>query len=64
MLRDLADLQIGDVLNLQAPRNTPLDLVINGQSKYRGQIMSAGRRAAFRVGEPITDPAHSLRRVW
>ena len=64
MLRDLADLQIGDVLNLQAPRHTLLDLVINGQSRYRGQVMSAGRRAAFRVTEPITDPAHRLRRAW
>jgi hypothetical protein len=27
-------------------------------------MTSTRRRAAFRVSEPITDPAHSLRRVW
>lgn len=64
LLRDLADLEIGDVLNLQTPRTSSLDLVINGQSKYRGQMVTSGARAAFRVIEPIVDPAHTLRRVW
>ena len=64
LLSDLAELEIGDVLNLQTARTAPLELIINGQSKYRGHMVTAGRRAAFEVQERITDPAHALRRVW
>src|SRR5580658_5112945 len=54
-LRDLMKLEEGDVLSFQFPTDRPLDLMLNGRRKYRGEIVSAGYRAAFRVGELITE---------
>ena len=54
-LRDLMKLEEGDVLSFQFPTDRPLDLMLNGRRKYRGEIVNAGYRAAFRVGELITD---------
>jgi flagellar motor switch protein FliM len=64
MLSDLEGLETGDVLNLQTPASTGLELLINGRSKFRGHMVAAGRRATFRIAERITDPAHALRRIW
>jgi flagellar motor switch protein FliM len=57
LLRDLMNLEEGDVLSLEFPTSRPLDLMLNGQRKYRGQIVNAGHRTAFRVGESIGDHA-------
>jgi flagellar motor switch protein FliM len=51
LLRDLMNLEEGDVLSFQFPTARPLDLMLNGQLKYRGEVVNAGRRAAFRVSE-------------
>ena len=63
-LRDLAELEVGQIVNFQAPRNSPLELMINGQSKYGGQLIASGQRAGLRIVDRITDPAHTLRRAW
>lgn len=63
-MRDLADLEVGQVVNFQAPRNSPLELMLNGQSKYHGSLVTSGRRAGLRIVNRITDPAHALRRAW
>jgi flagellar motor switch protein FliM len=55
LLRDLMNLEQGDILSFEFPAGRPLDLTLNGQLKYRGEMVSAGRRAAFRVTEPYQD---------
>jgi flagellar motor switch protein FliM len=52
LLRDLVDLDEGDVLGLEFPVGQPIDLLLTGQKKYRGEIVNSGTRAAFRVLEP------------
>jgi flagellar motor switch protein FliM len=51
LLRDLIDLAEGDVLGLEFPVDRPIDLLLTGEKKYRGEIVTAGSRAAFRVLE-------------
>jgi flagellar motor switch protein FliM len=55
LLRDLMDLEEGDVLSFEFPTSRPLDLILNGEKKYLGKMVNAGRRAAFQVLEPFTD---------
>ncbi len=57
LLRDLMNLEEGDVLSFQFPTSRPLDLVLNGQTKYTGEIVNSGRRTAFRVAERIREYA-------
>ncbi len=57
LLRDIMNLEEGDVLSFQVPAGRPLDLMINGKKKYNGEIVCAGHRAAFRVGERLRDQA-------
>jgi len=51
LLRDLVDLDEGDVLGLEFPVGRPIDLLLTGARKYRGEIVNSGTRAAFRVLE-------------
>ena len=51
LLRDLMNLEEGDVLGFQFPTSRPLDLILNGQKKYSGEIVHTGQRSAFRVRE-------------
>ena len=51
------NLEEGDVLSFEYPTGRALDLTLSGQRKYRGEIVNAGRRAAFRIMEPIREPA-------
>ena len=53
LLRDLIHLDEGDVLGLEFPVKRPLDLLLSGSKKYRGEIVNSGNRAAFRVLEQI-----------
>jgi len=55
LLRDLMNLEEGDVLSFQFPTSRPLDLVLNGQTKYVGEMVNAGRRTAFRVTERVRE---------
>jgi flagellar motor switch protein FliM len=48
-LRDLMSLEEGDVISFQFPVARSLDLLLNGQTKYRGEVVASGQRAAFRV---------------
>ena len=49
LLRDLMNLHEGDVLSFEYPVTRPLDLMLNGELKFRGDLVSAGRRAAIRL---------------
>ncbi len=51
LLRDLIDLAEGDVVRLEFPMGRPLDLLLGGSKKYRGEMVNAGSRAAFQVSE-------------
>ncbi len=51
LLQDLVDLDEGDVLSLEFPVGRPVDLLLSGATKYRGEIVHSGSRAAFRVLE-------------
>ena len=55
LLRDLMNLEEGDILSFEFPVGRPVDLLLNGQRKYRGEMVAAGRRAAFRVNETFQD---------
>ncbi len=55
LLRDLMNLETGDVLSFDFPTVRPLDLVLNGQTKYQGEIVNAGRRTAFRITERVRE---------
>ena len=48
---DLLRIDEGHVLTFDHVIERPLDFVINGKLKYRGQIMSSGRKRAFRIAE-------------
>lgn len=50
-LRDLIDLDEGDVLGLEYPVAQALDLLVSGRKKFRGKIVNSSNRAAFRVTE-------------
>jgi flagellar motor switch protein FliM len=55
LLRDLMNLEVGDILSFEFPSSRPLDLVLTGVKKYRGEMVNSGRRAAFRVLEAFTN---------
>jgi len=55
LLKDLMNLVEGDIVSFEYPTSRPLDLLLNGEKKYRGEIVNAGRRAAFRVTERFED---------
>ncbi|HEX4274589.1 MAG TPA: flagellar motor switch protein FliM [Bryobacteraceae bacterium] len=51
LLRDLMNLEEGDVLSFEFPAASPLDLTLSGKQKYSGEMVNAGHHAAFRVTE-------------
>jgi len=51
LLRDLVELEEGDVLGLEFPVTRALDLLLSGSVKYRGEIVHRGSRVAFSVLE-------------
>jgi len=50
-VEDLMDLKEDDVLTFDYPVNRALDLAINGKVKFRGGIVSTGRKRAFEIEE-------------
>jgi flagellar motor switch protein FliM len=56
LLRDLMNLEEGDILSFEYPAGKPIDFILNGRKKYRGEMVSSGRRAAFRILEPFQEP--------
>ena len=55
LLKDLMNLVEGDIVSFEYPTSRPLDLLLNGEKKYLGEIVNAGRRAAFRVTDRFED---------
>jgi flagellar motor switch protein FliM len=52
-MRDLLTLEPGQVLTLGPPANCSVECVINGVSKFRGELVSNGRNQALQIGSPI-----------
>lgn len=52
-VEDLLNVEEGQVLAFDYPLEQPLDLIINGKLKYRGEVVSTGRKRAFRIEEPF-----------
>jgi len=50
-VQDLMDLKEDDVLTLDYPIGRQVDLILNRKAKYRGHIVTAGRRRAFQIDE-------------
>jgi len=52
-LRDLSALEPGQVLMLGSPANCAVECLINGVSKFRGEMVSNGRTQGLQIGAPI-----------
>lgn len=50
-LRDLVDLRAGDLLCLDIPLDEPIDIAINGASRFGGRLTDSGRKKAIRIHE-------------
>ena len=53
LLRDLVNLECGDVVSFEYPANRALTMTLNGKEKFNGEMVASGRRAAFRVGQQL-----------
>jgi flagellar motor switch protein FliM len=56
-LNELIHLETGDVLPFDHPVTRPLDCLVEGSLKYRGLIVTAGRKKALQVAEMTSDTA-------
>jgi len=63
----LLALKEGDILALDYPVERPLDLMINGKVKYRGEVVGAGRKRAIQIRQtcypsstPAPEPASNI----
>jgi flagellar motor switch protein FliM len=48
-VRDLLNLKEGHVLAFDFPQERPVDLIVNGKLKYRGQVVSTGNKRGFHI---------------
>jgi flagellar motor switch protein FliM len=51
----LLDLQEGDTLAFDYPIERPIDFIVNGRLKYRGEVVVTGRKRAFNVLEMVKE---------
>jgi len=56
-LRDLADLRSGDLLCLDIPLDEPIDMTVNGASRFAGRLSDSGRKKAIRIHEILPGKA-------
>ena len=49
LLRDLINLEPGDIVSFDHAAGQPLDLLLNGDKRYVGEMVNLGQRAGFRV---------------
>jgi len=55
VLRDLAGLDVDDVIELDQPMDKPLDVVVGGKKIARGELVMVGDRMALRI-TALTSP--------
>jgi len=54
VLRDLAGLNVDDVVELDQPMDKPLDVVVGGKLIARGELVMVGDRVALRVTDLVS----------
>jgi flagellar motor switch protein FliM len=59
-LRDLAELRTGDLLCLDIPLEEPIDIAVNGVSRFGGRLTESGRKKAIRIHQAL--PAKPMER--
>jgi flagellar motor switch protein FliM len=52
----LLALEPGDVLGFDYPLDRPLDVMVNGKLKHRGEIVKAHNKRALHILEPVVEP--------
>ncbi len=52
-VEELMDLQEGDVISFDYPIDRPIDFIINGKLKFRGEIVGLGRKRAVCLQTPF-----------
>lgn len=52
-LKDLSDLRTGDLVCLDIPLDKPIDIAINGMSRFSGRLAHGGRKRAMRIHEVV-----------
>lgn len=50
-VEDLLGLDVGDVLAFDSPIDRPVELELNGQRRFLGQVVDNGRKRAFQIQE-------------
>lgn len=53
LLRDLLNIESGDVLKFDHPLSREVDLELNGTSKFHGHIVASAHKRAFQVKRPV-----------
>jgi flagellar motor switch protein FliN/FliY len=56
-IRQLAELDRDDVVDLERAADEPLNLVVGGKILARGEVVMVGERMALRVTEVVSDSA-------
>ena len=51
----ILELREDDLLEFDFPIDRPMEFTVNGKLKYRGEVVTTGRKRAFRVGETATE---------
>jgi len=57
LLKELLALEEGDVLTFDYAVPRPLNCMVNGKLKFKGQVVSTGRKRAFRIDEETSRQA-------
>ena len=52
---ELLDLQEGDVLAFDYPIEKPLDVIVNGRVKYRGEVVESHHKRSIQILEQVTE---------
>lgn len=56
-MRDLLALAPGQVVMFGPPANCSIECLVNGVSKFRGELVSSGRHQAFQIEAPVAPPS-------
>jgi flagellar motor switch protein FliN/FliY len=56
VLKEVAALDVDDIVELDQPMDRPLDLVVGGRVLARGELVMVGERVALRVTELVGRP--------
>lgn len=54
-VEELLDLKEGDILAFDYTVDRPLDITVNGKTKYTGEVVSAGRKRGFHIQGLVFD---------